>query len=345
MNEDLNPGCLVLEGSEPLSLLSHMAFYGLAAILEGDGRDGLRLSWTAGMSPRPVLSGPGLDNDAIGEMVRLHAASRARGSWPSERLSLAGKERGLMSPRVGKIDDWENLQRRRRDTLDRLVDEQALVDLRLVWSLGEPCYWRFDKKEAPLQDDAASRLEMQSRNNGSEVVSQRFAPLAALVAERPAEAITAGLVGTSVSDQLSDNSPNGRSGTGFRGPGPVDDAVAWCALWGISQFPLIQSTRRRATTAGHIGKGDKESFYVPVWAGRLAPSRLRTVLASAQLRAVAAAATSPGGSLAAAGQSVRWLAARGVLAVITFPVARFGSAKAPERRAQQGVVHRLEATR
>jgi CRISPR-associated protein Csb3 len=343
MVEDRRLGSLVLEMSEPLSLLSHMAFYGLSSILEADGRRGLRLAWTSGMTPRPELSGPGLDDHAVGEALRRHAADRAGpGSWPSEQFSVAGKQRGLMSPRVGTIDDWDGLQDRRCDVLDRLGDEEEWVDLRLLWSLGEPCYWRFDKA-VRRQDDAASRLEMQPRNHGSEIVGNRFAPLAAFLAECSPEAITAGLRGIALSDQLGKNQSDSHSGTGFCGPGPVDDAVAWGALWGISQFPLVQSTRRQAATAGHIGAGGAGSFYVPVWAGEWTPSRLRTVLASRQLCSVATEAATPDGSIAAVGQSVGWLAGRGVRAVITFPVERFGSASAPERRAQRGRLQRLAA--
>lgn len=46
----------VLTAADPERMLSHMALYGLAAIVEDSGTEDVRLSWTAGMAPRPVLS-------------------------------------------------------------------------------------------------------------------------------------------------------------------------------------------------------------------------------------------------------------------------------------------------
>lgn len=345
MNYDAEVGCFVLDGNDPRTLLSHMAFYGLAAIVEAATSPGLRLSWTEGMTPRPQIYGPGLTARCIAGAVRCHASVRARRhAWPAARVNLTGIERGLLSPRLAAIDDWGGFQRRRHGELDRLTNRNLWLDLQLLWSLGEPCYWRFLWGKR-LQDDASSRLEMQPRNRGSEIVSQRFTPLADNVSKRTVEEIVTGLQGNVTYDEWGGNQPDSLSGIGFRGPGPVDDAVAWCALWGISQFPLVQSTRQRVVTAGHIGGRDADSFYVPVWVGGWTPSRLRTVLASGQLRAVATAVTARGGSIASAGQSTGWLIARGVRGMIVFPVERSAGASATYRQARQGVVHRLGAAR
>ena len=45
-------------------------------------------------------------------------------------------------------------------------------------ALGEPCYWVSDRLGAIQQDSAASRLEMQPRNIGSEFVGNRLRKLA-----------------------------------------------------------------------------------------------------------------------------------------------------------------------
>lgn len=342
MNKETRVQHFVLEGCDPMTLLSHMAFYGLASIIETEVLTGLRLSWTEGMAPRPRLCGPGLTEQDLAETVRRHAATRARPlSWPSERVLVAGKARGLMSPRMGKVDDWDDLQHQRHAVLDRLAKEGAWLDLRLLWSLGEPCYWRLNHKGERMQDDGSSRLEMQPRNQGSEIVANRFAPLAGFVGTRSVEAVIAGLRGEVTNDELGHGQPDSRSATGFRGPGPVDDALAWCALWGISQFPQTPSTRRATTTAGHLGSPSGGWFYVPTWRGDWSASRLRTILASSQLRAIGTQAVGEATAETTLGPSAKWLAARGVRAVVTFPVERFGSPSAPERRAQRGTLHRL----
>ncbi len=134
---------------------------------------------------------------------------------------------------------WQLVQQSRWEVLDELTTAgHHWLDLRFLAALGEPCYWSFNRKGDALQDDGASRLEMQPRNQGSEFVGTRLRKLAATVAQRDAAKILAGLTGQSVDDELGDNTPGSRTATGLASPGPTDNALAWCALWGISQFPL-----------------------------------------------------------------------------------------------------------
>jgi len=336
----------VLKTADPDTMLSHLALYGLAAIVEDGGLDDVRLSWTPGMTPRPVLNAPQATPEKIGELVRRHAARHdTPESWPSQQISAA-EQRALMSPRISVIsssDGWRSLQERRHDVLNRLTDVRALLDLRLIAALGEPSYWRKNQQGQRLQDDGASRLEMQPRNQGSEFVGNRIRPLAAVVAARTAAAITDGLLGRTVRDEIGKDRPDSRTPTGLAAPGPTDNALAWCALWGISQFPIAQRSTGFATTSGHIGRGTAGYFYVPVWAGRWRTARHRTILASGQLSQFAATGLSPkdlgrgSDDAASGGEAAReWLTQRGVTAVVRFPVHRFGSDSAPERRAMLG---------
>jgi hypothetical protein len=80
-----------------------------------------------------------------------------------------------------------------------------------------------------------------------------------------------------------------RTATGLASPGPTDNALAWCALWGISQFPLAMRINDTAQTSGHFSRARKEWFYVPMWQGAWRPARLRSVLASQELRTFAGA--------------------------------------------------------
>ncbi|WP_434739327.1 hypothetical protein [Micromonospora sp. SH-82] len=336
----------VLATADPTTMLSHLALYGLAAIAEDEGLDDVRLSWTSGMTPRPVLSTTQATEETLGETVRRHAARRdAPDSWPRRPLT-DGENRALMSPRISVIperDGWRTLQDRRHQVLDQLTDSRALLDLRLLAALGEPSYWRRNKQGQRLQDDGASRLEMQPRNQGSEFVGNRIRPLATAVAARTATGVIDGLLGRSNRDEIGKDQPASRTPTGFAAPGPTDNALAWCALWGISQFPIAHRTTGFATTSGHIGRGTAGYFLVPVWQGRWRTARHRTVLASRHLARFAATGLDPketGRNLhddTARRESAReWLASRGVTTVIRFPVHRFGSDSAPERRAMLG---------
>jgi CRISPR-associated protein Csb3 len=343
----------VLHTGDPRSLLTHLAFYGLTAILEDHGIAELRMSWTPGMAPRPQLCGHKLTDQLIAEAVRNHAGRYTpEGSWLRRTRMTGGKARGLMSPRISTISadaEWVELQRSRHRVLDELTSSRAELDLRLLAALGEPAYWRFNPKGDRLQDDGASRLEMQPRNQGSEFVRNRLLPIGQAVAARDAAAVRDGLAGVTVIDEVGKNRPDSRSATGFTGPGPVDNALVWCALWGISQLPLAHQARRPAITSGHLGDAGTGWFYAPTWRGQRRLAWLRTILASRALRdAAAEGLIDPAGAAGNLGRSRAaraWLADRAVTAVVQFPVRRHGSDNAPERRAQQGTIKLLGSGR
>jgi CRISPR-associated protein Csb3 len=331
----------VLSGASPFSLLTHMSFYGVTAIVEGQDLSP-RLGWASGMAPAPYFTG--VDKTALAKAIRDSASRHTTGdTWLTERIGIPdqkNKDRqcGLFSPRLGKIPDWERYATSRHKILDQLTSGQDWVTLRFIWSLGEACYWRAEKGRQ-RQDDAASRLEMQPRNQGSELIANRLSPLANLVAQRSEQEILDALEGKTVNDRLGKNKPDSLSAVGFRGPGPVDDTVAWCALWGISQFALTQSAHGVASTAGYFGLPGGGVFYVPVWDGLWAPARLRSILSSRQLRAFVAAVNGAPGQTPEVAR--KWLASRGVQAVLTFQRKTFGGDSAPQRRAQRGVLHHV----
>ncbi|MFI7033538.1 hypothetical protein OHB01_25960 [Microbispora hainanensis] len=320
-------------GGDPRRLITHLALYGLAAICSDAGHTDLRISWTTGMSPRPHLN---IDPDAAGRIVQAHAS---KCDWVKETITLGGTPRGLMSPRLTAIatdDGWQELQNRRHKVLDTLTTARADLDLRFLGALGEPAYWRFDRTGKRLQDDAANRLEMQPRNTGAEFIGSRLSKIAEKVAERTHSQILDGLLGHHVRDELSGDAPDSRSATGLDAPGPADNTVVWCALWGISQIHIALRTGGAALTSVSVRNSRSEHFAVPLWRIPWHPARLRSILASAQFQAVAAAL--------AHGQAPDdiprlWLNARGVTAIITFPVTISGSDKAPERRAGTGQLH------
>lgn len=338
-----------LAGADPRTMLSHLALCGLAAIVEEGGLRDVRMSWTPGMGSRPVLSAPQATAEVIGELVRQHAARLSQPeTWPNQHLT-DGENRALMSPRISVIPDldgWRSLQTRRHRVLDQLTAQRALLDLRFVAALGEPSYWRRNSKGDRLQDDGASRMEMQPRNQGSEFVGNRIRPLAAVVAARTPAEISDGLSGRRVRDEIGKDQLLSRTPTGLADPGPTDNAVAWCALWGISQFPIALRTGDFAATSGHLGRGTAGYFAVPVWAGRWRTSRYRSIVAAGQLSRFAQTGLTakdlaqPSGNDVTAGVAAarEWLSARGVTGVVRFEVQRHGSDSAPERRAARGTI-------
>lgn len=329
-----------LSRSDVYTLLPHMAHYGLGAILDDAGVTDLRLQWTGGPQPVPQIIAADLTGLQVDELVRRHAAAHYEtSSWV--RQNLSGTSRGLMSPRLSAIGDdsaWARLQTDRHQVLDELLTQRAFAELRYLNALGEPCYWSHNTKGERQQDDGANRLEMQPRNQGSEFVGSRLRKVAAAVAARPPGAVLAGLIGDHIIDEAGNGKSDSRTPTGFAPPGPTDNALAWCALWGLGQFPLAARINATAKTSGHHGRSRTEWFYVPVWTAPWTTARLRTVLASQALHVAAAAGLDTPrpvepSRIAAARARV---AAFGVEGIIRFPVRRFGSDSAPERRAMRG---------
>jgi len=333
---------LVMARADVRLFIWHVALYGLSAILEESGQlPDLRIAWTEGMQPRGRVVADGLDQALADEVVKAHAARHASNdSWVMRDIELSGKWRGLMSPRLTKMtdDEWPAIQRARHGVIDELDSTGRWLDLRLLAALGEPCYWSMDHKGVMQQGDAASRLEMQPRNQGSEFVGTRLRSLAVAVAGRAPGGAVSGLSGATSVDEIGNDSASSSTPTGFSNVGPTDNAVAWCAMWGISQLPTVSRARKQAVTSGHLGQRRREWFYAPVWRGEWRPPRLRSVLASGQLRGAASADLEPPIAADATQQAAAgaWLAVRGVVGIMTFPIVEFGSKDAPARRAMAG---------
>lgn len=333
----------VMHGADVRVLLWHMALYGLGAILEDAAVTDVRLSWTSGMQPRARITGEALTELMVDEVVREHARTHAvEPSWVLRDVELRGSLRGLMSPRLTPFDDaqvWQQVQEARHREVDLLTEARAWLDLRQISALGEPCYWSRNRQNNVMQDDGASRLEMQPRNRGSEFVGTRLRRLAQEVSARDAGLVVTGIAGSSTVDEAGSDRVDSRTATGLANPGPTDNALAWCALWGISQFSIAPQINGTALTSGHLGRTRSEWFYAPVWEASWSPARLRSLLVARQLRDAAGMglpgrwATDPALGVAAGS----WLAARGLVGVVRFPIERFGSDSAPERRALLGV--------
>lgn len=342
-------GDLELPGDVRVAL-SHTAAYGLAAILEDAGAGGVSIVWTASLDARAVVSVPGTGLDDIAAAVRAHAARHAgHESWTAATAAIGGKLVGRLSPRVAAPPDeasWLELVGLRRETIDALVDRRAWLDASLIGALGEPAYWRFDRQGKRRPDEGASRWEMKTRNRGEDFVRHRLHPLATSVAARTIEQVRDGLTGAQVTDEVGRNASDSRTATGLASPGPVDNALAWCALWGLSLLPAVARVSQPSATAGYGSArgpagGPRESWFVlPVPIIPITLARLATVLVSEYVASAAVTSSGPAEDLASR-TAQQWLADRGIGALVRFPIGVFGSANAPERRALVGTVLRI----
>ncbi len=331
--------------------LSHVAAYGLAAILEAAGCPDVTLRWTPSLDSRAVVIAPDRDPDDMASAVRDHARQHAgAANWTAATAEVGGAVVGRLSPRIKSPTDdagWWELARLRRQSIDEEMAHTRWLDLRMLGALGEPAYWRLDAQGARRPDQGASRWEMKTRNHGQDFVRHRLRRLALSVADRDLAAVRDGLTGARAEDEVGNNALDSRTGTGLAGPGPVDNALAWCALWGLSRLPVVAKVGNQSESAGYlfirrVGAPRQGWFHLPVPDRPLTLSRLGTLIASEQLVVAVRSEAAPSDAGGLGARSAReWLIARGAGALVRFPVWVSGNASAPERRALLGSVSRL----
>ncbi len=322
-------------------LFTHAVLWGAASIAVAAGHRDVRLGWSGRMARVPSLYGVGLTD--LAQAVR----ERAVQAIEAEHWIQAGlphePARALFSPRIKALaapEAWASLQSARQDHVDRLGASSSYLDLRLLAGLGEPSYWHTERGEA-RQDQGASRLEMQPRNQGSEFVGTRMRSLAAAVAARSVADVAAGLTGALRLDEVGRNSPDSRSASNLMPPRATDNALACVAMWGLSQAPVMHRAHQPSRTATHLPRAKHGALgaevraghvVVPIWSGRWTLARLTSVLASGQL-VESGLARLEGAPAAVAEQ---WLQERGVIALLLMPIHTFGSTSSPERRVMAG---------
>ena len=331
--------CMELTGSL-VRMLSHLAPLGLAAILR-DGADRTATFWWDVGRAVPMV-GSQLDSVTIGEAVREFAAKRSANSWLQATISR-GPRAGvsLFSPRIKAAvtdDDRRTHAEERREWLRVRGVELSDLDQALLGGLGEPAWWRCNPRES-RPDDGASRWEMKTRNKGEEFFSGRLVPLTRAVAARTAEGVMAGLTGTDVVDETANNPAESRTSTGLTTPGPVDSAVAYCALHGIAMLPTVRRVSGLSASPGMTPRDrvHPHRAFLPVFASPVTPRRFRSLVTSQEFEELGADLIADERSDVAGGPLIE----QGVHAVLICEIRQEGSSSAPERQVLDGRVRVL----
>jgi len=327
---------------DDLIAFDHLAGYGAAAIAEAAGHKDVRLRWTDELDPR--LEVDGVAWAELAAAVQAHAvAHTAATSWVNADGPAGDALSGLFSPRVKGMasDQLTRWYADRSAVLDQIDGPWQSLDLAMVGSLGAPSYWSSDRGE-PRPDYGASRWEMKTRNRGEEFVGNRLRLLARSVAARTVDEVETGLRGTTIRDETGKDAADSRTPTGLMPPSRVDNARAWCALWGISQFAVTPALAGASHTVAHLGHHSGGYLFLPCMGRPWPLGRLRTVLRSSQLRAVATSglADAEVGRARIAADEIAigwtWLLSRGVTSVVRFSVYHSDNKSAPEKWAERG---------
>jgi CRISPR-associated protein Csb3 len=327
-------------GSKHTRALDHFAGFGLSAILEQAGERHIRLHWSCVAEPRLTLSGLRSEPEQVAAVVHAHALAHCvPESWVQRTATVTSQRKpmevGLFSPRISipdRRDTWRDLHEKRSAALDFLAN-QEWIDSMMLQALGEPAYWLLDTQTAE-PDRGASRWEMITRTHGKDFTRYRLVKLAGAVSARTAGTVLAGLVGDVLVDEIGDNKTDSRTGTGLVPPGPVDNALAWCALWGLSAFRVTHRIGRQSFTPGAYPQTrvHPDEMALPLVTSPTTPAKLRRILRS---RVLHDAAFAPKGSSerATGREALNNSRAAGL---VRFPVRRAGG-KAPERQVLNGV--------
>lgn len=335
------------------SAFGHFALVGLAAIVEDSGSR-VRFGWEVkGAAPRAFLECD-LSLDEIAKVVHQHAGHHLTSdSWMQVTTNVGvNKERPIFAPRGVKLspDQCEDYVGQRRKWLSENQESAMGLDGRMLLGLGEFAWWH-NVCNLRSEDDGASRWEMKARNKGMDVVSHQALKLAKAVVDRDLTAVREGLSGVAIVDEVGKNSLDSRSSTGFQMPGPADNALAWCALWGMSAFPVAHQTPEAATSSHGLSQTPctfgrrrvhPERAGLPVFDGPISLRRYRSVVMS---RALDVELFHRG--RASDGEVVRssdWLLHQGVQWVLDFTIHLGGSSSAPERALRSGTPRKVVAT-
>jgi len=235
------------------SALTHFALYGLAAILEDENGQSVRLCWTDEADPKPQLDAE-LEPGEVAAAVHRHATRCASPeSWLGVRFDAGDRHLAAFSPRVATPSTpsaWHHLQETRHAGLDAVAAAGSELDLRMIGALGEPAYWPLEHKSTrgvakseDKSDGGASRWEMKTRNRGAEFVGNRLLPLAHVVASRTIDGVRSGLVGQTIRDEAGNDKPDSRSGTGFTRPGPGRQRAGVVRPLGHQSIPCCSPQR------------------------------------------------------------------------------------------------------
>ncbi|PJM72674.1 hypothetical protein CS006_08925 [Bifidobacterium primatium] len=281
---------------------SHLFLVGLASILEDADDHRACMIWWKGRGKALLRTSDDLSWDDCSAIVQAHASRWRDSSWlnasdvyaevkkgAKKTGNAVPAERATLSPRLGtpgSLDKWRLLERNRARAIDAL---QTDLDRRYVGALGEPSYWSGDVYANGYNPDrGASRWEMVARNRGQEFITGRLRPLAGTVSSRSLSQIRDGLQGTKVVDETGKNKDDSRTPTGLRSPSVTDNARAWCALFGVSAFPVMKSTApRRGSTAAFAQISGRNPFAVlPIWLNPWTLDRYRAVVRSRALLTV-----------------------------------------------------------
>ncbi|MDO5730417.1 hypothetical protein, partial [Corynebacterium sphenisci] len=308
----------------------------------------VRLGWTGGAEPEASVAVAGIPDTEIAAAVRDSAiAASGSDGWARATALHPESKRPYspLAPRFTKIDPakypdgWASYQQSRWKILDNALNHDRYGLLELITGLGEAAHWQY--RDASNFDSGASRWDMRPRMGGRDLVTDQVKKLGLSLMEWTPAEILDGLTGRRLKDTFSKDPSTSRAASGFRPPGPTDNSIAWCALWGIALLPVEYRASGISITpaAWPPSAFHPEAMFLAALSSPVTPSRYRTVLTSRALAEIGrnfGPTDGMGLDSPSADQAFRWLRQRGSLGVLRFPVVTRKAGLSRERLILEG---------
>jgi predicted DNA-binding transcriptional regulator AlpA len=260
----MGPVSLTVPAHSPVELADMLAGLGAAQILTAGRDDHLQIDRHSGMDLSLTISGVAAKTAA--RLVRDHARDHNRaGSWMQMNADADGLP--LFSTVRTSCSDWAGLEQERREVEAGL----GTLDQAMTAGLGWPKVW------AGLDAPGRSPLDMQTTRSGADIIRARLRKIAVQVADLDEATVLA---------QVADLRPGPWSlGTTIT---PTTAVRAWCALWGLSLFPVSRDpSGTQPTIPARAWTPVGEWVAMPGWTGALDLATLKATIGSVWWQAAA----------------------------------------------------------
>ena len=328
--------------------LTHFALAGLSLIARSLTDGAVTTHWNNDPTPKGILEMEDVTPLELAEAT-VQISRNWHDGWATTQVQYGEGTFSPFSPRFKAInptkfpEDWTRHQEARSKDLDQLQEQSDMLGLQFIQALGEAAYWRFNGKD-PRPDNGASRWEMKTRNAGEEFVSQKLSKFVEELAAWDPERVLAGWQGDKIEDPFGADAS--RTPSGFTPPGETDLALAFAALVGIGQYPVVPRISHVTFTPGAYPDTahHPQLAVLPVPTTPISPERFESIVLSSSWSGIVNAFGAQAEGKTEEGilpeQAIASLRAYGVPAAATFRI-YVSPAKAPERYFERGRVQLL----
>lgn len=319
---------------EPTELITNMALLGLASIIEEQLKTKTKIGWEEKNSLITGYISTQKTTQEIIEAVHAHANkhSSQQNTWLCKKAPDG--ENGMVTSIPEKRMSSKIIEELINARLEvEKSDKTSMLDKKMIFALGEICWWNKNEEKAISQRYGASSWDMVSRNGGNNAI-KHLTKIASKLAQREPQKIETGLTQRgNIIDELAKGQES-RSSAGLNGTRKTDLAIAWCALWGINLFPTMhkaatkQSKSSLKSACFYKNKG-KRTIFLPLFIEQETTiNHFKNTIISKDFHLVS--------NKKGEDKNIKWLEEQGVTGLLEIPIVSDPNLNTAEFIAEQG---------